>query len=252
MNIKMIAADLDDTLLRDDQTVSDRTVLALKKCRDKGIKVIYATARGQSAQKIVSPDWFDGYVRMSGAVAFAGEIPVYRKTISTVEARGLLMAADKAGISIAAELSGQHYTNFDLSKVWDAMDNFEISDFKTLDVEAEKMYALPKTETDIELLKSHLPKGSSIYTTRYNFAMILHEEAAKAKAVSALAEYWDIGIAEVAAFGDDAPDMGMLEYFGVGVAMGNATDEVKSVADYICDTNENDGVAKWIEENIFS
>jgi len=248
MNIKMIAADLDDTLLRDDQTVSDRTVSALEKCRNKGIKVIYATARGQSAQKIVSPDWFDGYVRMSGAVAFAGEIPVYRKIISTVETRDLLLAADKAGISIAAEISGRHYTNFDLSKVWDAMDNFEISDFKTLDVEAEKMYAITKSETEIELLKSHLPKGLSINTTRYMFTMILHEEATKAKAVAALADYWDITFAEIAAFGDDTPDMGMLEYSGVGVAMGNATDEVKSAANYVCDTNENDGVVKWIEE----
>jgi len=42
----------------------------------------------------------------------------------------------------------------------------------------------------------------------------------------------------------------MLSYAGVGVAVKNAIDEVKSVADYICATNDNDGVAKWIEEKI--
>jgi hydroxymethylpyrimidine pyrophosphatase-like HAD family hydrolase len=40
--------------------------------------------------------------------------------------------------------------------------------------------------------------------------------------------------------------MDMIKAAGIGVAMGNAVDEVKSAADYICDTNDNDGVAKWI------
>jgi len=45
-------------------------------------------------------------------------------------------------------------------------------------------------------------------------------------------------------------DIDLLQYCGVGVAMGNALPEVKAVADQICDSNENDGIAKWIEKNI--
>ena len=45
-------------------------------------------------------------------------------------------------------------------------------------------------------------------------------------------------------------DIDLLNYAGVSVAVANALDEVKSVADYACDTNENDGVAKWLEERI--
>jgi len=71
MNIQMIAIDLDDTLLCNDKTVSDRTKTTLVKCRDKGIKVIYATARGKSAPILVPIDLFDGFVQMNGAVAFA-------------------------------------------------------------------------------------------------------------------------------------------------------------------------------------
>jgi len=250
MSIRMVAVDLDDTLFRDDRTISERTYRALKKCREKRIKVVYATARGKSAETLVSPGMLDGYARMSGAVAYAGETLVYSKLISTVEARDLLLAADNAGISISAELNGWHYTNFDLSKVWETLDHFEITDFKTLDVEAEKIYALTKTKPEVDLLKSFLPKKASIISTRYNFTMILHEEASKYNAVVALADYWGIKNAEIVAFGDDVIDMGMLKNCGIGVAMANATDEVKSVADYVCDTNENDGVAKWIEENV--
>jgi hydroxymethylpyrimidine pyrophosphatase-like HAD family hydrolase len=52
------------------------------------------------------------------------------------------------------------------------------------------------------------------------------------------------------AFGDDLNDIDMLNHAGVSVAMGNALDEVKAVADYVCDTNDNDGLAKWLEENV--
>jgi len=45
-------------------------------------------------------------------------------------------------------------------------------------------------------------------------------------------------------------DIDFLNYTGIGVAVANALDEVKAVAKYICDTNENDGVAKWLEERI--
>jgi len=253
MDIKMIVFDLDDTLLRNDKTVSERTTRALLKCRDKGIKIVYATGRGQSAQQIVSPDLFDGYSQMCGAVAYIGENPVYRKLISTVYVRELLLAADKVKMQIAVELEDAHYSNFNFPEEWgpDFQDRFFITDFNTLDIEAEKIWAMPKNETELELLIKHLPKGLRLTTSRHdNFTMILHEDSSKANAVAALANHWGINSTEIVAFGDDIIDICMLQYCGTGVAMENAVDELKAVADYICDTNENDGAAKWIEEYV--
>ncbi len=62
--------------------------------------------------------------------------------------------------------------------------------------------------------------------------------------------YYDIGIDSVVAFGDDINDQEMVKNSGIGVAVANAIDEVKAVADYICDSNDNDGVAKWLEKNV--
>jgi hypothetical protein len=87
--------------------------------------------------------------------------------------------------------------------------------------------------------------------SRDGVAMIMHREAKKSKAVAALADNWGIRRSEIVAFGDDLNDVDMLKHCGVSVAMGNAVDEVKGIAAYICDTNENDGVAKWIEEYAF-
>ena len=54
----------------------------------------------------------------------------------------------------------------------------------------------------------------------------------------------------VAAFGDDINDLEMVRNCGIGVAVGNAIETVKAAAKYICDINNNDGVAKWLEEYI--
>lgn len=54
----------------------------------------------------------------------------------------------------------------------------------------------------------------------------------------------------IAAFGDDMNDLEMVRNCGIGVAVRNAVEEVKRSADYICGSNDDDGVAKWIEEFI--
>jgi len=77
--------------------------------------------------------------------------------------------------------------------------------------------------------------------------MVMHKDALKSKAVAALAEYWNIERREIVAFGDDMNDIDLLKWCGTGVAMGNALDEVKAAADDMCDTNDNDGIAKWLE-----
>jgi len=250
MNIRMIVTDLDSTLLRDDKTVSERTIATLVACRKKDVKVVYATARGSSAKKLLPPNLFDGFVRMGGAAAFAGDDQFYSKLISTADARALLLAADNAGIKMAAELENLHYANFNTAEVWDWLTYYEIADFGALDIRAEKMYALPETQAEIDLLRNHLPKGLNMIVDRNMFTMFMNEDATKAKALAALANHWNIDRTDIVAFGDDTNDVDMLVYAGHGVAMGNAVAEARAVADEVCDTNENDGLARWIEENI--
>lgn len=69
-------------------------------------------------------------------------------------------------------------------------------------------------------------------------------------ALHKLAEYFNIAVSDVVTFGDDTSDIGVIKTAGIGVAMGNAIDEAKAVADFVCDTNDNDGVAKWINSFI--
>jgi hydroxymethylpyrimidine pyrophosphatase-like HAD family hydrolase len=81
----------------------------------------------------------------------------------------------------------------------------------------------------------------------YRFA---DRSAVKWNAVKAVAEHYCIYTGNIAAFGDDINDLEMIRNCGIGVAVENAVDEVKAAARYICDTNDSDGVAKWLEEHM--
>ena len=65
-----------------------------------------------------------------------------------------------------------------------------------------------------------------------------------------IAEKHGISLDQVAAFGDDYNDIEMLGACGIGIAVENALDEVKAAAAQICGSNESDGVARWLEENL--
>ena len=75
----------------------------------------------------------------------------------------------------------------------------------------------------------------------------MSSEASKWTAISNLANKMNIKTENIIAFGDDTNDIEMINNAGIGVAMGNAEEQLKSIADFITDTNQNDGVAKFLE-----
>jgi hypothetical protein len=249
--IKMIVLDLDGTLLRDDKSVSEYTIDILKKCRDKGIKVIFATVRS-TTDDVAPPEWFHGCVKKSGAVAYDGSQLVYERVMPIDDVRSLLLACDRARIKAVAQncCDSVHYSNFNVTEEWSYIADYKKVDFAEIEFDVAKIYTVAETTEDLRLIKNNLPKNAYLFTSRDNITFVSHKEAVKSKATAALAEHWGIKSSEVVAFGDDLIDIDILEWCGAGVAMNNALDEVKAVADFICDTNENDGVAKWVEKYV--
>lgn len=85
-----------------------------------------------------------------------------------------------------------------------------------------------------------------------NWYSFLPENSGKVQAIHALAEILNISLKDVISFGDDLNDMAMLQMCGMGVAVSNAIEEVKNIADDTTLSNDEDGVADWIEKRIFS
>lgn len=248
--IKLIVMDLDGTLLRNDKSISDYTKNVLNNCRKKGIKVVYATGRGGSATERAPSNMFDGRITMNGAVAFAGDELSYYSIVKMDLARDFLIACDCYGLKVAAELSDIHYSNFNVTAEWNNIQNYVITDFSKHTADSEKLYAVIRNNTDIEFIEKIIPQGLYLTVSRDMLAQIMNVDATKSKAIEALAKKWNIDISEIVSFGDDINDIDMLTSCGTGVAMGNAIEEVKAIADETCETNDNNGVAKWLVKHI--
>lgn len=252
-NIKMVAVDLDGTLLRDDKTVSDFTVDTLRKCKEKGIKIVYATGRGASAETITPKGLFDGKITMNGAVCCIGDNLIYKRAVDIEIARELLLTCNKHGFMAAAESGDCHYTNFTVLPEWTIISRHVRADFAMLTGHFDKLYVITRGIGEVETLAPLMPKDLyMVIGHEGGLAQIMHVDATKAKAIAALAEHWSIRMSEVAAFGDELNDVDMVVDCGYGVAMGNAVDEIKNCARYKCGTNNEDGIAQWLSENLLT
>ena len=246
----MIVTDLDGTLLNEAKTVSEFSKEILKQCKNRGIKIVYATGRGSGSNKIVPMELFDGYIVNNGALAYADEKLVYNSLIPYEALRPVLLACDRRGLKAAAQLENIHYSNFDVAKEWPEFRDFEITDFSKHTKDTEKMYAVLNNNEDITVIEKHLTDEIYLSVSRDGFAQIMHINATKSKALNALATHWNITQEEIVAFGDDLNDLDLLLYAGTGVAMGNAVEEVKAEANQICLTNDQNGLAVWLKENV--
>lgn len=248
--IRMIVTDLDETLLRTDKSISKYTIDTIKKVRKHGIKVIFATARGASTKSLIPYELFDGYVLMNGAKAYIGDKLIYNKTILSDIFTPFLQCLSSNKLKVATEVNGLHYSNFNVKEKWHYIDNFVITDFVDVPDGADKLYALIEHPAQLEIITSILPEELYLNLSRDNLAMIMHKEAKKINGVLEIANEYNISKDQIIAFGDDINDKEMLLNCGLSVAMGNAIEDIKKITDYICDINDNDGVAKWIDNEL--
>jgi hypothetical protein len=193
---------------------------------------------------------FDAKITMNGAVVRVGDEVVYKNLTPWRLSRPLLTVCEERGIKAAAQSLGMDYANFKVDEEWWWIKNYVITDLSRLEVDAEKIYALPKTPDDICAMENALPDELYMVVVEDGFAMVMHRDATKSKAVMALARHFGVGQKEIAAFGDDLNDIDLLEYAGTGVAVANAHPSVKAAAGAFCASNMDDGPARWIEEHI--
>ena len=248
---KMIITDLDNTLLRSDKTISEYTVDVLKKCRSKGVKVAFATARSAQASSRVFeqfvPDIFIGY---GGALVSVGDTVIHRFDIPSDTSSQIIkeclntaevLSVSAINESIAFSSDRKYILQKDSSY-------YRYNDFSSnLNHRYLKISLRATDPAAVEKIASHYPMCDMLrYTDEdlYRFASL---DAVKWNAVKSVAEYFNINTESFVAFGDDYNDLEMLKKCGVGVAVKNAIDKVRAAAKYICETNDNDGVAKWIE-----
>ena len=252
MVFQAIITDLDRTLLRDDKTVSDYTLAVLARARQRGIRLVVATARPeQDVGRLYPGLGFDGAVYHNGAlVCHAGGIRTHHGIPSDEAARICrAILADHPGRRLAIEMDGTRYSNFDVTEIWPGS-SYIPCDFTDVPQFVAEKILVPLDAGAAPDWGRYLGPQLYVQVAEGSLGMVMDKTAQKLLGVRELGEAMGFGLAQAAAFGDDLNDIGMIEACGVGVAVANALDEVKARADHVCLSNQQDGVARWVEENI--
>lgn len=265
---KLLAIDLDGTLLRNDKTISNATYEAIQRVRQKGVKVVLATGRpikgiGRYIEQLDLLEEEDCSVAFNGAaVQFnkTGKL-IYDQNMKIEDLKYLYKLSKELGVNIHAltlnecitpKISEYSLLEAEINKI-----PLNVVDFDNLDPNTNiiKVMMIDKEEIlskAVSQLPEEVYEKYSVLRSEPYFLEFLNKDVNKGQGVKKLAERFDIKKEEIICIGDAGNDIHMIQYAGLGVAMENAMKEVKKVANYITLTNEEDGVAHIIEKFILN
>lgn len=259
-DIKLIAIDLDDTLLHNDLTISERARTAIRKAVAKGVHVTLATGR---MYRSALPFALDLQLNLplityQGAlVKYADGREVYHRPIPVQTARELVQFLLPYGYHVNIYIDDELYMekNSPEGQRYVAIARVPINMVENLPdaliKEPSKIVVIADSlDLDQLALDARRFFGSSLHLTKSKptFLEFAHVKATKGLALAHLASSLGISAGSVMAIGDSPNDLDMIEYAGWGVAMENAVPEVKEKARYVTRSNDDDGVAEAIEK----
>lgn len=249
--IKAVFFDVDGTLVSfKTHRVPQSTLEAIKKLQAKGIKVFVATGRHPSilteGNNVHEID-FDGFVTLNGQYCFTKDRKViYENNICREDIVALLEFLKENRFPCAFVEDRDTYMNYiddvvvnllksvnvplpPIEDIVRAKDGkvFQLNPYIPVEFEAEVMKVLPNCEA-----------------TRWSptFIDVIPAGGGKHVAIQKIMEYYGYKKDEIMAFGDGGNDKTMLMTAGIGIAMGNANEDVKEIADYVTTSVDNDGV----------
>lgn len=263
-NYRMLAIDLDDTLLNGKLVISQRNKEYIQRAREAGVQVTLATGRMYCSALPYARELGLNLplVTYQGALvkeAVSGEVLLHlpvplalaREAVAWVKRLGYhinVYLDDKLYVEKMTPEAEQYMkiSGIPAHPVGNMLDFLQTDPTKVLFVGGVE--ELDQLEVE---MKQHFGSSLHICKSKPHFLELSHPEATKGHALDNLARLWGINREQVIAIGDAPNDLEMIEYAGLGVVMGNASPEVKAKADYIAPSNEEDGVAHVIAKFIF-
>lgn len=264
----LIALDLDGTLLTDDKRISIHTQQIIRQSIEAGHIVVIATGRPHRAsiQHYRTLGLNTPMVNFNGALThhpLDQKWGVFHHPISHQTALEMIDACDRFNVeNILAEVPDKAYLNqhnrfiveaFQEGQDPDAPSPFMIGHVReNLKVDPTSLLIQPKDD-HIAPLRNFLDGYVDLIEHRhwgapYHIVEITKKGIHKAFGLKKVADYFQIPRERIIAFGDEDNDLEMIDYAGIGVAMENGIDELKSIANYTTGTNEENGVSTFLED----
>lgn len=264
--IKMLAIDLDGTLLQDDLKISSQDRRAIERARKKGVKVVIATGRMYSTTvKYARTLELDTpLICFNGAYITDIENKVKlehylismdyaRRIHQEVSRRGLhanYYLEDDIHVAELTELAAHYQERLEVP----IHVEHDMTAFFNAHKELTKITIQSKKEEEINSMAAWIEKmwAMELYVVRSNthFLEVSYPGITKGTGVKRVAKELGVQQEEIMCIGDNFNDLSMLEYAGIGVAMGNAGNEVKGKSDFVTECNKNNGVGVAIEKFI--
>ena len=266
-NYKMLVLDLDDTLLRDDYSISDRNKQMLLRAQKQGVKVVLASGRPTPAMmryaKELNLAQYDSYmISFNGGVvtSMKNNEVLFETSLTRDEIHSLHDFSIENNVHIITYsdkgvISETHSEYIDVELKLTGIPHHKVSSFKSEVTSSavkcillEHPDYLKEVETKLKAERTDL----SVARSKPFFLEVMPQGIDKAASIDLLATKLGIKQSEVIAVGNAGNDLTMVQYAGLGIWVDNVSDDLRHHADYIVASNENDGVAEVIERFILN
>lgn len=268
-DVRLIALDLDDTLLNDERQISDGNVAALRECAERGIYVVLCSGRAEDAilpfvrrLEIAGKEAGRFLIAINGCSIFdlhkreqifcrKVDPEILIRTNEIAEARGLRSEVYTPDTIYYREETKWTKLDVDLCGLKGAAvadyDEFLKTGFTKMLVPGEPAELLELQKQ----LRAEFGDRAVIFTSKPYFLEILPPNCGKGEAVSWLANELGFGMEKVMGFGDSMNDESLIRMAGHGVAMCNGLEEIKKIARHVTDCDNNhDGVGDFIQKHV--
>lgn len=267
--IKLVLSDIDGTVLNDQQATDPELKQELKRLNQQNIPFVLASARSPEGMKPIADELglndnplacYNGALILERADS---QEALISHELVKAEAAKLIALLQHEFPQISINLYSGSDWYIESINQWSTL---EAAITKEIPLESELKTIVQQHPThkflligeaeEIETLlaycqqhKSEFP-NSAFYLSKSNYLEVTHRAVSKEKALQELAKYYHVPLAETLAIGDNYNDLPMISLAGVGIAMGNAPEEVKAQADFITTTNNEQGVVKAMQQYI--
>lgn len=246
--IKAIAMDLDRTLLNNKNQIPKQTLEIINKLSNSGFLIIIATGRPlRTVQKVV-PDWFSKFywITSNGAWILKDKKIIHKLEIKYEETNEIIKILTCKGFNPHIEANDKFFSDTKLRT--------EIIDFSYKPLDEFKgnscmILVYIENKNDTITIENLLPSFVSMTLTNNNSMINIGKDGCeKSIAVNWILKYENLNFKNLIAFDDDINDMQLIRSARIGVAVNNAKIELKKVANFITESNEDEGVGFILNE----
>jgi len=263
MKYKLIAVDMDGTLLNSKGEITETTAEAIRMAVEKGIIFTISTGRPiQGVEKYNSLLHLKGpVITYNGAMIVNAESHeiLFRQELVRSDAKQIWEMGLQYDTTMCIWSNNRLYSNKWNDKIHDykklsGVEPILLKDFETLpDMGITKILwydEVERIEDFMRVLSPDMFSEVSYCTSKPTFLEFFSSKVSKSVAMKKIGEIYNITRDEMVAIGDGLNDLSMIQYAGLGVAMGNAEEEVKRNSQFVTTTNDEDGVRLVIEKLI--